>query len=211
MPLDMMLNKIYQINYTTLYREINSLQIFNDSQIQSLYLNKWIEVLKQAENMSINDFNDSSKRKLMLKENMEAPEKFQLPVIYKSNTIYIHFRVSRILELIKISGVTESEAREVPLEDFIKDNSYINWTKTNDKVEIKEEPIIMVPFAIGKYHKILVIDGNHRITDCINSREKYIKSYEIDGDWLVQANLFTTSFDKMMYIFQNEMVAGDAV
>ena len=206
MPIDISNNKIYKINYDEMYKEVGALHLFNDSKIQSVYLNKWIEVLKQADDMSIKAYNDSSLRKNIIKENLEAPEIFQIQLIHNANTIYLHFRVSRILENIKRSGITEREAIEIPAEDFIKKNSYIIWTKTSDNVKMKKEPIVMVPLKTGLYHKMVVIDGNHRITDCINNRKKHVKAYQIDGSGLVHNDLFATAFDKMMYIFQNELI-----
>ena len=54
---------------------------------------------------------------------------------------------------------------------------------------------------------MLVVDGNHRITDAIKKGKKTIKSYLLDTNYIVQGNLFCSDFDKMLYVFQNEVVA----
>lgn len=83
----------------------------------------------------------------------------------------------------------------------------MNWAATEDTVSIKSESIIIVPFTIDEAYKMLVVDGNHRITEAIKKGKKTINAYVLDANWIVQGNPFCSEFDKMLYIFQNEMVA----
>ena len=52
---------------------------------------------------------------LMLKEKMEAPENFQIPVNYETNTMFIHFRVSRIIQMIEQSGASLDNAINIDI------------------------------------------------------------------------------------------------
>lgn len=80
---------------------------------------------------------------LMLKEKMEAPENFQLPVNYETNTMFIHFRVSRIIQIIEQSGDSLDNAINIDIKEFTDKNMRINWTPTTDIVKIKAQPIIL--------------------------------------------------------------------
>ena len=144
---------------------------------------------------------------LMLKEKMEAPENFQIPVNYETNTMFIHFRVSRIIQMIEQSGASLDNAINIDIKEFTDKNMRINWTPTTDIVKIKKQPIIIAPLTVDKFYQWLVIDGNHRITHAIAEREKSVKAFSLDPNALVEGNLFSTGFDKFLYIFQNEMIA----
>ena len=72
---------------------------------------------------------------------------------------------------------------------------------------IRDRPIIIAPLTVDKFYQWLVIDGNHRITHAIAEREKSVKAFSLDPNALVEGNLFSTGFDKFLYIFQNEMIA----
>ena len=86
-------------------------------------------------------------------------------------------------------------------------NRRINWTATTDKVKIKIQPIIIVPLTVGVFYQWLVVDGNHRITYAIENKKKSVKAFSLDPNALVEANMFSSGFDKFLYIFQNEMIA----
>lgn len=67
--------------------------------------------------------------------------------------------------------------RTIDIKEFTDKNIRINCTPTTDIVEIKKQPIIMVPLTVDKFYKWLVIDGNHRITHAIEKRKKVLKRY----------------------------------
>lgn len=207
MPVDMLRKHIYKISYDNLYKEFDSQQFFSDRNVQTMYLSRWFEMLKQADDNLVNDFMDKNIQKKIFQELQQAPEIFQTPIECKNATLYIHFRVSRIIEALKMCNISMIEPVEIDIEDFTLPNSYINWTETKDIVEIKQQPIIIVPFTIDEYYKLLVIDGNHRITDCINKKRKTIKAYCINEEFLIDNNLFISAFDKLLYIMMNEIEA----
>lgn len=206
MPVNNMNGKVYKINYETLRDELMGLPaIFADKQLQMMYIDKWIEVLNIADENTCRSFTEPQNQKMIEKENLEAPEKFQTVVNYKSNTLYIHFRVSRMRQILKSSDPSGKMSQEISLDEFTK-GKQMNWVATEDTVSIKSEPIIIVPFTIDEAYKMLVVDGNHRITEAIKKGKKTINAYVLDANWIVQGNLFCSEFDKMLYIFQNEMV-----
>lgn len=207
MPVDFMSDKIYKVDYTAWKRELSQMPIFDSREVQKIYLDKWMEILKTQDGFACRDYNNPKMKMLMLKEKMEAPENFQLPVNYETNTMFIHFRVSRIIQMIEQSGASLDNAINIDIKEFTDKNMRINWTPTTDIVKIKAQPIILAPLTIDKFYQWLVIDGNHRITHAIAEGEKSVKTFSLDPNALVEENLFSTGFDKFLYIFQNEMIA----
>lgn len=207
MPVDFISDKIYKVDYTAWKKELSQIPVFASREIQELYLNKWMEILKAQDGFGCRDYNNPEINMLMLKEKMEAPEIFQIPVNYETNNMFIHFRVSRIIQMIEKTGISIDTATDIDIEEFTKKNTRINWTPTTNKVKIKTQPIIMVPLTVGEFFQWLVIDGNHRITHAIRERKKSVKAFLLDSNALVEGNLFSTGFDKFLYIFQNEMIA----
>lgn len=207
MPVDFMSDKIYKVDYTAWKRELSQMPIFDSGEVQKIYLDKWMEILKAQDGFACRDYNNPKMKMLMLKEKMEAPENFQIPVNYETNTMFIHFRVSRIIQMIEQSGASLDNAINIDIKEFTDKNMRINWTPTTDIVKTKTQPIIIAPLTVDKFYQWLVIDGNHRITHAIAEREKSVKAFSLDPNALVEGNLFSTGFDKFLYIFQNEMIA----
>ena len=207
MPVDFMSDKIYKVDYTAWKRELSQMPIFDSGEVQKIYLDKWMEILKAQDGFACRDYNNPKMKMLMLKEKMEAPENFQIPVNYETNTMFIHFRVSRIIQMIEQSGASLDNAINIDIKEFTDKNMRINWTPTTEIVKIKTQPIIIAPLTVDKFYQWLVIDGNHRITHAIAEREKSVKAFSLDPNALVEGNLFSTGFDKFLYIFQNEMIA----
>ena len=207
MPVDFMSDKIYKVDYTAWKRELSQMPIFDSGEVQKIYLDKWMEILKAQDGFACRDYNNPKMKMLVLKEKMEAPENFQIPVNYETNTMFIHFRVSRIIQMIEQSGASLDNAINIDIKEFTDKNMRINWTPTTDIVKIKTQPIIIAPLTVDKFYQWLVIDGNHRITHAIAEREKSVKAFSLDPNALVEGNLFSTGFDKFLYIFQNEMIA----
>lgn len=207
MPVDFMSDKIYKVDYTAWKRELSQMPIFDSGEVQKIYLDKWMEILKAQDGFACRDYNNPKMKMIMLKEKMEAPENFQIPVNYETNTMFIHFRVSRIIQMIEQSGASLDNAINIDIKEFTDKNMRINWTPTTDIVKIKTQPIIIAPLTVDKFYQWLVIDGNHRITHAIAEREKSVKAFSLDPNALVEGNLFSTGFDKFLYIFQNEMIA----
>lgn len=207
MPVDFISGEIYKVDYVAWKKELSQMPIFHSGDIQKIYLDKWIEFLMTEDDFACKNYNDPKNKMLMLKERMEAPENFQIPINYDTNSMYIHFRVSRIIQILEKSGFFLDNATDVNIKEFTDKNTRINWTQTTDIVEIKKQPIIIVPLTIDKFYQWLVIDGNHRITHAIAKRKISVKAFFLNPDFLLKENLFSTGFDKFLYVFQNEIIA----
>lgn len=206
MPINLMENKIYEIDYEGWIEEFKKIELFNDKKLQEDYIRKWLAILGRCDVESIRNFMDKNNRRLLVKELSEAPEVFQVPVIYANNTMYVHFKVSRINQLLEVHGIPENEIEKINLSEFLSLDRTIHWAQTRDKVDLKSTPILLVPMSIANY-TCVVIDGNHRITDAIEKKAPFVRAVTLDSNYLVESNLFSTEFDKLLYVFQNEIVA----
>lgn len=207
MPVNYLTHEIYSVNYEKLFNELMENPFLDNVKLQSDYLKFWIEQLKQQDQVEVKQFKDKNFTQLMLKENLEAPEKYMLELVYKSGTINIFFRVSRILQLTKSISDSKDMIQYLPMSDFVKENSFIKWDKTDCLNKIKSEPILLVPLTMDRYIKLVTIDGNHRLTVWTNNKKKDIPCLILDGQWIIDNNMICSGFSKLMYIFQNEIVA----
>lgn len=84
----------------------------------------------------------------------------------------------------------------------------IYWTKVEENVESyagNNQPIIAVPYFSGK-NNLLVIDGNHRLTYSVKHNASGVRTLIISEQSTIEQQIFSSSFDKMFYIFNNELV-----
>lgn len=204
MPINMMTGKPYGINYPNMRKELMEMKIFHDKELQQMYVDKWVAELMEADKNSVASYTDPNNQSMIMMEKMEAPETFQTIVNMQENELLIHFRVSRIIQMLQMSGITEADAIEISIDEFI-DKKVINWTSTDSIVD-REDPIIIFPFTIGKTYKELVVDGNHRVTTAIQKKKKMIKAIIVDPNAAVLNHMLSSSFDELLYVFQNEVV-----
>ena len=204
MPINMMTGKPYGINYPNMRKELMEMKIFHDKELQKMYIDKWVAELMEADKNSVTSYTDPNNQSMIMMEKMEAPETFQTIVNMQENELLIHFRVSRIIQMLQMSGITEADAIEISIDEFI-DKKVINWTSTDSIVD-REDPIIIFPFTIGKTYKELVVDGNHRVTTAIQKKKKTVKAIIVDPNDAVLNHMLSSSFDELLYVFQNEVV-----
>lgn len=204
MPINMMMGKPYGINYPNMRKELMEMKIFHDKELQQMYIDKWVAELMKADKNSVTSYTDPNNQSMIMMEKMEAPETFQTIVNMQENELLIHFRVSRIIQMLQMSGITEADAIEISIDEFI-DKKVINWTSTDSIVD-REDPIIIFPFTIGKTYKELVVDGNHRVTTAIQKKKKTVKAIIVDPNDAVLNHMLSSSFDELLYVFQNEVV-----
>lgn len=207
MPVNYLTHEIYSINYEKLFDELMENQLVDNVKLQSEYLKYWMEQLKRQDEIEVKQFKDENFIQLMLREDLEAPEKYMLELVYKCGRISIFFRVSRILQLIKSMHSNKDIIQYLSKSDFLKENSDIKWNRTDCLSYIKNEPILLVPLTIDKYIKFVTIDGNHRLTAWQNDMKKDIPCFILNGQWIIDNNMVCSGFSKLMYIFQNEIVA----
>mgnify|MGYP007117051960 FL=1 len=204
MPINMMTGKPYGMNYPNMRKELMEMKIFHDKELQQMYIDKWVAELMEADKNSVTSYTDPNNQSMIMMEKMEAPETFQTIVNMQENELLIHFRVSRIIQMLQMSGITEADAIEISIDEFI-DKKVINWTSTDSIVD-REDPIIIFPFTIGKTYKELVVDGNHRVTTAIQKKKKTVKAIIVDPNDAVLNHMLSSSFDELLYVFQNEVV-----
>ncbi len=207
MPVNYLEYKVYSINYNEFYNKFMEITFLDNVELQSVLLKLWIEQLKQADEIEVEQFKGKNLKKMMLKEDLEAPEKYMLDIIYNFGTISIFFRVSRLLQLINSKLNINSMHHVIPMSDFTRTNSYIKWDIVNHIGKIKNNPILLAPLTIGRYEKFVVIDGNHRLTEWKSRGMENVPCYILDGQGLIDNNMFCSNFSRLMYIFQNEIVA----
>lgn len=205
MPIDYINKKEYRINYEAMKEELMQTRFLHNPQVQETYIENWIDFLKACDKEAVTSFSDPYEQILLAKEQLDAPEIFQAQINYKSNIAFIHFRVSRILQVLELNGIDDSYADIIEISEFTSDQQ-IQWTQPNSSSHFNcLNPILMVPFTIAHY-KELVIDGNHRIAKAIQDNAKGVKAISLSPEALVEGNLFVSRFDKFLYIFQNEVV-----
>ncbi|WP_160692576.1 hypothetical protein [Clostridium sp. C2-6-12] len=203
MPFNFTSYKHYSVNYSNLFDELNSNKFLNDSTIQSKYLESWINTLKNSDNIITEQLKTPDSIKNLIVLLSSEPEIFQLPITYGDNELFIHFRASIANQIIP-SG---TKGEHIPLNEFTKSNSSIHWTPVDENVDSysdSKEPIIMVPFLNGQ-HNSLVIDGNHRVTYNVKNNIDNITEIIISEQSVIDFSLFSSGFDKMLYIMHNEL------
>lgn len=205
MPINYFTNEQYVIDYKGFYHELMEQCFWKNPRLQSDYVKAWLSELKKCDEIEVEQFKNKDFLKLMQKENYEASEKYMLEINYKVGTINIFFRVSRINEV--MGDVPEEAVRYIDSKEFLRTDEWIKWDMIRTIRKIKTSPIILAPLTLGEYVKFVVIDGNHRLTAWLDSKKENIPCYILNGQALVDNNMFCSSFSKLMYVFQNEIVA----
>lgn len=208
MAFDFYSKSYYKIDYDALYSELmfgTKGKLFTSIKKRENYLTEWINLLKQSE----------QKSDLLLKtmsENDEYAdyyinsENFQLPFLYLSQTISIHFNISKTLSTLPTGYSKKSHL--VHVDQFLGNQPVFLWTPVDfdSSRKIKQHtPIIAVPF-LNIYSDYLIIDGNTRLTSWINNKEK-IPTLIIDINSLVENKLFCSEFDMVHYIFRYDLIS----
>ncbi len=205
MPFDFMKNKVYTINYDEIFNEIMEKKILSRVDIQTDYLRQWMLTLKKHDSILIKQFN--SKKAIMdyLVKVQSEPEIFQLPIHWKCGTTYLHFRATIANEIVK---KFYSQSAEIPMEEFEGETQCIHWTKVEGDIEeyaASTQPILAVPYFSGK-NNLLVIDGNHRLTYAVKHKFSHVRTLIISEQSVIEFKIFSSSFDMMLYIFNNELI-----
>lgn len=209
MPFDFLKLQPYSINYEILFNELKSAPILSSQNLKEQYLDIWKEALIESDKIVEEAFNTPVKvRKLQNRVlNKNETEIFQDTFYFGAShvKVYFHYRVSAIVNcLMNINYNLQIE--KLPLEEFSKPNSSIQWSEVpiDQSLGFNDSPIILAPFYNHPY-RYVVIDGNHRL-----SHAKKLKKHSIDciflaEQTLIENNFFTTIFDKLIYIFYNEL------
>lgn len=204
MPVDITLLKSYSINYPELFKFIHQQKIFNDPTFQKEYIEAWIDELKFADKQTLDIFDPSFDMIKFLQNLEKEGECFQQEINYSFSNVLIQYRILRLIELIKQTDYT-NHISFGSYRDF-SSKSRVHWTPVDSNTNIKSTfPILVVEFLSNKADS-LVIDGNHRLTHYVKAKSTKIPILNINPQTLIEYDLFSTSFDKLYYIFHNELV-----
>lgn len=205
MPFNFNKNKHYKIDYVSLFEELNSQNILSDKEIQREFLMRWIEELKHADALVINQLLTREAIKEMNILRLSEPEIFGQPIHYKNTTVVINFRISAINRIISNED-KEKFTEIIKCDEFANKKGDIHWTIVDENVDRYKgckEPVLIIPFIDG-VHRWLLIDGNHRVTYSIKNNID-VRAISIAQQTLIENNLFASSFDKLFYIMNNEL------
>lgn len=200
MPIDLSTQKEYKINYNAIFDIINSYSIFNDIVFQNCFTNKWIQLLKNQDNVDLK--NEVAKK--------YSGDFFQHTVIFPNFKVFINFDITSI-EMFYKQNLLKFKYHSIQMSRFIFSED-IHWTKNeklvngyNEEDYIKSEfPIYIVP--IYSFPDLfLVIDGNHRLTFKAKHNINYINEVCFDFYTVANNNFFVTEFDKLFWILKAEL------
>lgn len=182
----------------------NHFNIFENKQLQVHYLTSWMNQLKNHDKVLLSELDTSDKINKCIEMMMREPEQFQFPIQYGTEKVLINVRVSPILKIL-CEELNLHLVQKIPIEYFGNHQKF-QWSKVKINVNwpLNSAPIVSIPFYNGR-NSYLVIDGNHRIAHHIEKELPTINAMLISECSAIEQNIFTSSFDKMMYIFHNEL------
>lgn len=205
MPIDFLTFSPYVIDYDKLMKGFESQPLFDNEKLQRNYLNKWKTRLKNADNDLLRKMrNPNYLQKLV--DNFRPYEKFQHRTNFDSGiSVLLNFNVEPLVQRAKSD---HQYSQEVGLDNFSKELEFITWTipeNQEETIKLKKDPIIFVHFYNARAFTYLLIDGNHRVANAIKKGKKSISSLIIDPREMTKGDYFSSEFDRLFFIFQNEL------
>lgn len=199
MPINYIQQSIYTLNYNQIYNTLNKNKIFSSVKTQKHYLNIWIKLMKVEDKEICKNY----QKYLYHSFNNLDNEVFQQSHdIDSNNTVLYHFNISSIL-----SNLPPYPTQQIPIKEFIDTNSCIYWTEPIEKHQTNNTiPVLLIPYLAGTYYRFLVIDGNHRIYNMIQSNMKFVPAHILSIHSVIHSDLMLNNFEKVFYMFQNEIV-----
>ena len=205
MPIDFLTFTPYDINYEKLMIGFEKQPIFDNEKLQRNYLNKWKTQLKSADNDLLKKMRNPSYLQKLI-DNFQPHEKFQHKTNFNTGvSVLINFVVEPLVQMAKSD---QQYSQDVNLNKFSKELKLVTWTPPENQkedIEIKKEPIIFVHFYNAQAFTYLLIDGNHRVANAIQQGKERIPSLIIDPREMIAGDYFSSKFDKLFFIFQNEI------
>jgi len=197
MPYDFIKMVPYTVDYSNLEYELHSLKPFlKNLSWNKKYIDDWIARLKKSESLTLTQMSSKEERQHYLLARLEEPEVFQSTIYIGSNTFLLHFRISPLRQL--LSEAPEVPTESIPISEFVNSTSIL-WNKeTGLGCRPLSEPIIAIPYPVGDY-RLLVVDGNHRLSMHIETNSSDISVCCVSGNTLINYSLFASPFDKYFY------------
>ena len=203
MPIDFSTMLPYDIDYIDLMKHFETFPIFDNRNLQKNHLNKWKTVLKSADSKIRKIFKNPKKLKDIL-DIVMTEESFQQVTHFGKNTVILNFTIA---PLVKLAEQNKQNAIEIPLTYFEKSREFVTWTPISqtDNRSLKVLPILLTHFYNARTFGFLLIDGNHRVSQAIKNHDKTIEALIFDPRYMLNDNIFRSEFDKLFFIFQNEL------
>lgn len=204
MPIDFYNQTLYTVDLNQLMDTLQSFPIFDNKTLQRNFLNRWKSKIKKAEQNDLKEFKKAPTENAQnLKLNEMFQYEFHIGKLQNKVDIQINFNVEEITKYIKDSA---QESFIIPLEYFAKDKRYVTWTpQPTNNISLKKEPIILTHLYNSVAFAYLVIDGNHRLSNAFNKKEKTIEAIILSPNIGISKKFFCSDFDRLMFIFQNEI------
>lgn len=197
MPFDFYEMNAYTVNYEDLQTTLLSFgALLSSRTLQVQFMNDWIKQLNRLDAAIVRRMNSPRAKQDYLRNKLNEPEVYQVPVFLGSNTFQLLFRISPLLQM--LSSTPDVKPTKLLASTFTADAT-VHWDRLNTMGKTPPQiPIILVPFPIGT-HRYLVIDGNHRLSVNISKHTDVISAYILAGRTLIDSHLLSCEFDRYLY------------
>lgn len=192
--------KKYTINYDLLFSQLSKIaenKLFSDENLTTNYISIFIDKMKEAELEFQNSIKKPNEKKRLTNYYFET-QIFHIPIFFDSQTIFIHFRITEILNILKKQP--DNLIENIPKNKFT--GVYAKYkTSPTDKLGStpNSAPIIAVPYPY-QYYDFLIIDGNNRIERTLHDPKiTHYPVVHIEPNSLISNKLFCSSFDSIFY------------
>ncbi|OES43521.1 hypothetical protein BA724_10445 [Domibacillus iocasae] len=161
MPVNFPKTSIYSINYSALSQHFFNLPLFDDKKLQKFFIESWIDLLKKHDKILTNQFDNPEKVKDYILNSIKHRELevFQQSLIINDVEVFIHFRVSPLLQIMQ--DTPEENAANIPLTEFTKpDKQYLLFhsrlhTGKSPSITLRINVQPVIPSSIFIEHHIL--------------------------------------------------------
>lgn len=188
MAYDVVTGKRYTIDFDELETMVRKSPL--NFHYKNEWISGWLEVLNKAEQDTDTQINNIS---------FEGCEVFQKELHFPTFTFYFNFVIPGTEHFIE---ELNPKTHTILLKD-IRDKSFaLDWTPTDDwrRSVNNQKPIICTRFPYG-VNEYLLIDGNHRLTAKMHTKQEAIKSYIISPREIVDHKILPMAIDRVMYLF----------
>lgn len=165
------------------------------------FIQGWIRHLQWCDWVVTNQMEASGAIDMYLRGQSSEPEIFQTTVYIGNNAISLAFRISPIRQA--LFG-QRARAEDVPIRQLIEEEKALWTEEPSPSTHPITDPLIVAPFPVGG-KKLLVIDGNHRLSMAIKQKAESIPVYFVSAKTLIDQPLFSSWFDQSFYAMLTEV------
>lgn len=188
MPFDYPHVQRYEVNFDDIHLYLKQNYKLNFEYFEK-WLDGWIRVFKNAE------FDTQKQIDNLLENGVYAFEVFQKDYHFGNITFKFNFIINIVDDFVNKKRPKKSNFK---YKDF---HEKIAWTHTTDSsTKPLTKPIYLVWFPTEKSN-YLVIDGNHRLSQLLEKRQKEIQGILIEPVHVINERILLFSVEKAMYAF----------